>query len=197
MENWYLVLQGYPMPNLAIPCPDPSGCGLAHAHNFYLQTWAEQGILGFVSVVAIVAVGFRLGGGYLRSTNGFQRALVFGTLWSFASLAIHSLVDSGPSTPGAIALWAMLGLMVAAGQREGVFSRDATGCQRFLGVGEWLLMCCVLIVASVAAIGTELLLGLLAAIAAGVALARASLACGTSQAPARDAGAGYAEYSSR
>lgn len=197
MENWYLALQMYPMPNLGVPCQYPGGCGFAHAHNFYLQTWAEQGILGFVALVAIVVVGLVLGVRYLRSTRGFRKAIVLGGLWSFANYIIHSLVDSGPSTPGAIGLWAMLGLMVAAGQQNEILSMDAVedavggavhkGLRKIpspntehstttiMGATEWLGLSLFLTLASLALIGSHTLLDVAVAVGAGLALAKASL----------------------
>ena len=87
-----------------------------HAHSYYLQTWAEQGLLGFIALVSIAAVAFWQGAVYLKSAAGFRRVIVFAAYWSFAALSIHNLVDAGPASPAVFGFWAVLGLMFAAGK---------------------------------------------------------------------------------
>jgi O-antigen ligase len=199
MENWYLALTNYALPSFST-LKDGEGViwpSSMHAHNFYLQTWAEQGILGFVALIAIVMMGLVLGARYIRSTQGFRRAVVFGSFWSFSAYMIHSLVDSGPSSPGAIGLWIMLGLMVAADQPnqkqsrysreywiEGSASRDV-GEEKLtilknltipiMGGWEWFGLTFFLILLSLALIGSHTLFAVAAAIGAGLVFAKTSL----------------------
>ncbi len=87
-----------------------------HAHNYYLQTWVEQGLLGFIALIALIAVGMWLGVYYLKTMKGEQQKIVFGAFWCFAAQSVHCLVYAGPSSYGGIILWVALGLMAAAGQ---------------------------------------------------------------------------------
>jgi hypothetical protein len=195
MENWFLMLPSYaipihPMLDLSLPCIGRDQCWLMHAHNFFLQTWAEQGIIGFIAQVSIVVAGFRLAGHYLRSRQGFRHDLVFGAFWSFCAFSVHSLVDSGPSSPALIGLWAALGLITSAGQgfethelaervttqtavrvktsRIGAGAAKAAGS---VGLIEGLGLVLLLGLSSLAALESSLLLGLALATAAGVVLA--------------------------
>lgn len=116
MENWRLAIPSYAVPRLSAIYAEQASRIHMHAHSYYLQTWVEQGILGFIALVFIVAVAFWLGAAYLKSTVGFRRMIVFAAFWSFAALSIHNLVDAGPASPAVFGFWAVLGLMIAAGQ---------------------------------------------------------------------------------
>jgi putative inorganic carbon (HCO3(-)) transporter len=67
---------------------------LNHAHNLFLNTAAERGILGLLTFVIIVVVVFRrLSVLMARAARPFQRALVAGLVGSFAAYFVHSMFD--------------------------------------------------------------------------------------------------------
>jgi O-antigen ligase len=202
MENWYLALPYYSLPklstlHLSLPCYEPEKCWLMHAHNFYLQTWAEQGVLGFVALVGIVIVSLVLGARYIKSTYGIRRAIVAGGLWSFTAYSIHNLVDSGSSSPGVVGLIATLALIVSAGQpsqiqsrypqedadirsaekklKRDISSKSASSSVTIIGVSEWFGISLFLTLASLILMDSRQLLGVVAAVGAGLALAMATI----------------------
>lgn len=66
---------------------------LGHAHNYYLNVWAETGLIGFVSYLfgclAIIYLTIRT----LSGTSGFNRGVVLGLLGVWIALCGHSLFD--------------------------------------------------------------------------------------------------------
>lgn len=109
LENWYRVL---PLYGMIYWGPEPPRI---HVHNFYLQTYIEQGILGFVGLIAIVIVAFWMGWRFRRQTQSFARMLILGSMGSFAVLLLSSLTDSMPSTPlGILLFFWPLSMMVGA-----------------------------------------------------------------------------------
>jgi O-antigen ligase len=70
---------------------------LPHAHNYYLNTFAELGILGLVALLGFcVAVFARIGQG-LRQTSdlhGIRRALLLGALAAMVTFSVHNAVDN-------------------------------------------------------------------------------------------------------
>lgn len=108
------------------PAAHEDGATYAHAHNLFLQTWLDLGFLGLVAFLAIVALAVRAG---LRPTDRDAQAAVsqpgdwprtvdhwitIGLLLSLLAHGIYSLADA--VTLGAkpsVALWAVLGLLVA------------------------------------------------------------------------------------
>ena len=121
--------------------------------------------------------------------------VVFGAFWSFATLSIHSLVDAGPASPAVFGFWAVLGLMVAAGQdpqhqsgrnaEDVLFEKrknsgtDASANIGYLssksltGIFVCLAASLLFTLASLYSIGSNLALGLVSALAAGLVLAKA------------------------
>lgn len=199
-ENWFSALPPYTLPtlpgvDLSVPCHEAGTCWLMHSHSFYLQTWVEQGIVGFVALVSIVVLGIWLGARYLRTVQGKRRAMVMAGLWSFSAFSIHSIVDAGPSSPAAIGLWAALGLIVAAGQPPGAQQNARAGKEdghslqlrkteyksqvsllgELFGPVEWLGVSLLLTLVSLAIIGDHLMLAVGTAVGAGLALASASM----------------------
>ena len=67
---------------------------LGHAHNYYLNLWAETGIVGLVAYIAawiaILALTLRA----LAQTSGFRRGIALGLLGTWTHLAVHSLFDN-------------------------------------------------------------------------------------------------------
>lgn len=111
LENWYRVFPLYGMLYLGPELPR------THVHNFYLQTYIEQGILGLVGLLAMVIVAFWMGWRFRRRAQGFARYLILGSIGSFAVLMLSSLTDSMPSTPlGILVFFWPLAMMVGAAQ---------------------------------------------------------------------------------
>ena len=83
-----------------------------HAHNEYAQWWLESGVLGVVSVLAVLAL---LLACYPRRQNGVRGRGVAAAAWLGCLLVmLHSLVDYPLRTPALMTVAALLaGLAVA------------------------------------------------------------------------------------
>ncbi len=80
-------------PQVALPrWPDPLG----HAHNIYLNTWAETGLPGLVTylLVWIVAAGRAWRLAHDPAASAFKRAVALGVLGAVVHLSIHNLFDN-------------------------------------------------------------------------------------------------------
>jgi O-antigen ligase len=78
-------------PAYALPLwPDPLG----HAHNYYLNTGAETGILGLLAYVAFVGVALLLTWREAMRSTGWRWGLVLGALGVLVHLSVHSLFDN-------------------------------------------------------------------------------------------------------
>jgi O-antigen ligase len=84
---------------------------LGHAHNYYLNLWAETGIVGLVAYlltwIAIAWMNIRL----LGQTSGFQRGIALGLLGTWTHLAVHSIFDKLYVNNLYLHLGVMLGLI--------------------------------------------------------------------------------------
>ncbi len=90
-----------------------------HAHNDYLEMWAEGGFAGLFLVLVTIATVFRLG--YRAVHNRHQAApLLLGALFAFTTVVLHSFGDFGIHVP-AIALLATVTCahLCAAGSPNG------------------------------------------------------------------------------
>ncbi len=95
--------------------------GFAHAHNLYLQTAIDFGILGLVALIALL-----LGSGtaIITATRRWSvrpaddlplAALAAGLLGSLLALSVHGLVDAPLVAPrGYVLVFALLGTAAAA-----------------------------------------------------------------------------------
>ena len=80
-------------PQVALPrWSDPLG----HAHNIYLNTWAETGLLGLASYLLLwlVAIGQAWRVGHDRRLSSWQRAVALGVLGIIVHLSVHNLFDN-------------------------------------------------------------------------------------------------------
>lgn len=80
-------------PQVALPrWQDPLG----HAHNIYLHTWAETGLLGLVSYLLLwlVATWQAWRVAHDRGLSGWQRAAALGVLGIIVHLSVHNLFDN-------------------------------------------------------------------------------------------------------
>jgi tetratricopeptide (TPR) repeat protein len=72
---------------------------LASAHNLYLNTAAETGIIGVLAGLALLAAGAWRAGQQLQAAGGGARLRRQAVLAALAGLAVHSLVDVFSITP--------------------------------------------------------------------------------------------------
>jgi O-antigen ligase len=69
------------------------------AHNDYLQTLADAGIIGFACVVAYIYLLFRRGLKTVANAHGFRRDAAIGALAGCFGILIHSFFDFPLRTP--------------------------------------------------------------------------------------------------
>lgn len=92
---------------------------ISHAHNLFLQIWLDLGLLGLMSITAIIAAVYLLGG---RRGNGPASMpddmISQGALWGTTVFLLHGLVDAGhwQGRP-LVLLWALLGLATGVAWR--------------------------------------------------------------------------------
>lgn len=106
---------------------------LAHAHNYYINTTAEAGLLGGLALLAVLAAAVRLAGRRWRQTPVGQRLRLAGYLAALAGLAVTSLFDTPQTFPALVVLAVLLAALIAA---EDVPARAA----RWAAVGSGLLL---------------------------------------------------------
>ncbi len=86
---------------------------LGHAHNIYLQMWAETGLLGLAAYVSIWVMALALTVRVVRRAAGWQRGLALGLLGVWAHLLAHQVVDNLHVNNINLLLAAQLGLVCA------------------------------------------------------------------------------------
>jgi O-antigen ligase len=70
---------------------------LGHAHNYYLNTFAELGIIGFAAFLGFCATVFiRLGRGLKQpfEEDALRRLLLLGTLGAMVTFSVHNMFDN-------------------------------------------------------------------------------------------------------
>ncbi len=84
---------------------------LGHAHNIYLNVWAETGLFGLVTYFALWAsvVWFTITG--LRQSSGLERGVLIGLLGAWGHLSLHQLFDNLYVNNIHLLLAALLGLL--------------------------------------------------------------------------------------
>ena len=173
LSKWYRMLHSYALPNLIVYMDESGEFMLRNALNTYLHTWVEQGILGFISIVAILIYGLWSGSRALRTSFGYRKSVLAGALWLLAIICVHSLWYALPASIGAIYMWCALGLIVAVSRphERRVNSRRETTEIRWryvlailFGVTLWLALF------SVSQLGKNPWLGVFIALGGGVAL---------------------------
>jgi O-antigen ligase len=78
------------------------------AHNEYLQTLADAGIVGFACVVAFIYLLFKKGLRTIASARGFRRDAAIGALAGCFGILIHSFFDFPLRTPSNAFFFLML-----------------------------------------------------------------------------------------
>lgn len=84
---------------------------LGHAHNFYLNTLAETGLIGLAAYLGLWAGVFLATIRAARSTGGWERGLAIGLLGAFTHLSTHHLVDNLLVNNLHLTVGALLGLL--------------------------------------------------------------------------------------
>jgi O-antigen ligase len=88
------------------------------AHNDYLQTVADAGMIGFLIGGAFLVLLFRAGLRNVRRENQFRRAVATGAAAGIFAVLIHSIFDFVLHTTAVTVLFlVLLALLVAAGYR--------------------------------------------------------------------------------
>ncbi len=84
---------------------------LGHAHNIYLNVWAETGLFGLVTYFALwgSVVWITIGG--LRHSQGLERGVLIGLLGAWTHLSLHQLFDNLYVNNIHLLLAALLGLL--------------------------------------------------------------------------------------
>ena len=84
---------------------------LGHAHNIYLNVWAETGLFGLVTYFALwgSVVWFTIRG--LRWSAGLERGVLLGLLGAWTHLSLHQLFDNLYVNNMHLLLAALLGLL--------------------------------------------------------------------------------------
>jgi hypothetical protein len=173
LSKWYRLLHGYALPNLIAYMDEPGEFMLRNSLNFFWQTWVEQGVVGFVSILAILMFGLWKGSKALRSSFGYRKSVLTGALWLLALICVHSMWYALPASIGAIYMWCALGLIMAVSRSHEPPTAPATSSPTIrwryvfailLGMALWLTLF------SVMQIGNQPLLGILLAVGGGMAL---------------------------
>jgi len=127
-----------------------------HAHNDYLQTWSDYGLIGLALLFwGLGSFGFRGVRALRRARKSSDFALVLGVLGSTAAMAAHSFVDFNMRIPAnLVTMLVLAGVLVAARQYQlrrlaevGVFKRSDT---RVLPVSTKVLAVTAAVVAAAA-----------------------------------------------
>jgi O-antigen ligase len=85
--NYAAVYEDYALRGWADP--------LGHAHNFYVNTLAEMGIVGLAVLVWVLASGYVLVAGGLRRAGGrLERAILLGVLGSLIVFTVFNTFDN-------------------------------------------------------------------------------------------------------
>ncbi|MEO6390321.1 MAG: O-antigen ligase family protein, partial [Pyrinomonadaceae bacterium] len=91
------------------------------AHNDYLQTLAETGLIGSLCALAFIVILFRQGWALLRQTNDpWRRAVVLGALAGCFGVLVHSFFEFPLRTPANALLFLLLAVLatVEVGRRQ-------------------------------------------------------------------------------
>ncbi len=86
LGNYEAAYPNYRLINWAAP--------LGHAHNYYLNLWAETGLLGLLAYLLFWTAVFWENKRLLQTMDAPQRGLVLGLLAAWTALAVHHLVDN-------------------------------------------------------------------------------------------------------
>jgi len=102
-----------------------------HAHNEYLQIFAETGIIGLLAFIILIYMIFKIA---IRAINEIknpdQRYLLIGLITGLLGLLIHNIVCNNLQMPSsAIFMWLTIGLIIGEANKNG---RVLKHCKRSL-----------------------------------------------------------------
>jgi O-antigen ligase len=100
------------LPNTALQPPP-------HAHNLLLQSLSEQGIIGTLALLAVLAAAFRTALRLRRLEDPALSLLGSAGLASLTAFLVHNQFDVTPLEGTGIYFWALLGLLSAASGIQG------------------------------------------------------------------------------
>ncbi|MBI3943692.1 MAG: O-antigen ligase family protein, partial [Chloroflexi bacterium] len=85
--NYPVAYAGFALPRWTDP--------LGHAHNYYLNIWAEAGLPGLVTFLLLVIAMFRVAlSAVQRKSSSISLAIALGTVGMLVAVSIHNLFDS-------------------------------------------------------------------------------------------------------
>ncbi|MHB1319036.1 MAG: O-antigen ligase family protein [Anaerolineae bacterium] len=89
---------------------------LGHAHNYYLHTLAESGLLGLGAYLGLLIVALRAAWGRARHAEGWPRVLGLGALGMLGHIITHSMVDNLYVHDVYLLVAMLLGLLLSRGE---------------------------------------------------------------------------------
>ncbi|MGH7454679.1 MAG: O-antigen ligase family protein, partial [bacterium] len=99
--------------------------GIEDAHNFYLQTALDLGLPGLLAFLIMLVLAFSTLVRLYRNTkaNSFTRYWVIGVLGALTAHLLYSITDAvSLGARAGVALWFLLGLIMAAGNQRQIRS---------------------------------------------------------------------------
>lgn len=85
-----------------------------HAHNEFLQIWAETGLIGLIIFLIFIFTVLRIGVRRVDEIKGPHRFILLGLISGIIGLFLHNLVCNNLQMPSsAIFLWFTLGMVIA------------------------------------------------------------------------------------
>jgi putative inorganic carbon (HCO3(-)) transporter len=118
-----------------------SNPGLEDAHNFYLQAALDLGLPGLLAFLLMLLLAFRTLVRLYRNTkaNSFTRCWVIGVLGALTAHLLYSITDAvSLGARGGVALWFLLGLIMAAGNQRQI-DRALSAKTRLGRPNSWIL----------------------------------------------------------
>jgi O-antigen ligase len=93
----------------------PKGLPELYAHDIFLSMWAEIGLLGLAAFVVMLAILLWKGWSAFSKTEGFTRALLWGTSAGFVAITVHGLFDTPYyGNDLSVEFWMLAALEIAA-----------------------------------------------------------------------------------
>lgn len=108
------------------------------AHNWYLQSASEMGLLGLVALLWLLIILFKNGARTLMQIKGDDRWIAAGLLTGLGVYALHNLIDMDSYIPGIQMLfWVMAGLLILTRTEKPLDKRIKTIKRKAEGAKRW------------------------------------------------------------